>query len=138
MGSSPTGPSNTFMLSTQVTQASIEEAKARTSSHDLAHDINHARRTAENSVLIGKKLNYRDLQLLHLAGWWHDVSRNRSHNHEKDGAIEARDDALGRGVNKENSHIIYEAIRYHKWSMTPRTIEGNIIRDADKLDFISI
>src|SRR5208283_1240233 len=29
------------------------------------------------------------------------------------------------------------SIAFHKWSAMPRTLEGIIIRDADKLDFLS-
>ncbi len=33
---------------------------------------------------------------------------------------------------------VFNAIVFHQWSMQPQTIEGEIIRDSDKLDFISV
>jgi HD superfamily phosphodiesterase len=107
--------------------------------NDKAHDIEHARRVAENAMLIGQNLHYPNLDLLELCGWWHDVGRTiNDDGHEKISA-----ELLANELGKQNidSTIIksaHDAIVFHKWNMKPKTLEGDIIRDADKLDFISI
>lgn len=45
---------------------------------------------------------------------------------------------LSRGVSKDIADSVYEAIRFHKSTANPVTIEGKIIRDADKLDIFSV
>ncbi|HUC96591.1 MAG TPA: HD domain-containing protein [Candidatus Saccharimonadales bacterium] len=118
---------------------SIETAKDLIShTDDMAHDINHIRCVAENAKLIGGLELYPDIKLLELCGWWHDVARGQGVGHEEVGATLARDDLLERGADKGIADTVYGAIRLHKTSMIPNTLDGNIIRDADKLDFISV
>ncbi len=121
-------------------EESIEEAKRLLSkTNDIAHDIGHAQRVAENAALIGKELSYKNIEFLRLCAWWHDVGRIVSdEGHEEISANMLKQDLLKRGSGSIISQRAYDAIVFHKWSMKPSTIEGNIIRDADKLDFISI
>ena len=32
----------------------------------------------------------------------------------------------------------YQAVVYHKWNMEPKTLEGKIVKDADKIGFIGL
>jgi len=107
--------------------------------NDKAHDRGHAQRVAENAVAISNLVNYADVELMRLCGYWHDVGRTvQNDGHERISAQMIKNDLLEQGINNSICVIAYNAIVYHKWNMKPHTIEGNIIRDADKLDFISI
>lgn len=118
---------------------SIQTAQSLLSeTEDKAHDINHAERVAKNARCIGQQLDYPNIALLELCGWWHDVGRTvKDEGHEKISADMLREDLSQRGSNNTDVNIAYKAIVFHKWNMSPTTLEGNIIRDADKLDFIS-
>lgn len=121
-------------------ETSINEAKKLLSkTDDRAHDINHARRVSENAVSIGKRLDHKNIELLELCGWWHDVGRTiRDAGHEKISAEMLYKDLIKRQKDIKLSKSAYDAIVFHRWDMNPQTLEGKIIRDADKLDFISI
>ena len=38
--------------------------------------------------------------------------------------------------NIETIDLCYKAIEFHKWNMKPTTIEGLLLKDADKLAWI--
>lgn len=106
-------------------------------STDKAHDINHAMRVAQDAKTLAKQLDYPRPELVELCGWWHDVGRlSQNEGHEEISAKLLRDELANLKMN-EDSNIVFDAIRFHRWDMTPLTIEGQIVRDADKLDFIS-
>lgn len=105
---------------------------------DVIHDWEHSERVAENARLIADHLGYEDKAFLTLCALWHDAARTtQSEGHEEAGALLAEKDLLARGVDKTTAEKAYEAIRFHKSSANPTTIEGRIIRDADKLDIFT-
>lgn len=106
---------------------------------DKAHDVLHAQRVAENARIIADELEYGNADLLELCGWWHDVGRLIDNaNHEKISADMLKKELLSEGFDETTASTAYQSVVFHKWNMKPETIEGQIIRDADKLDFISI
>lgn len=107
---------------------------------DAIHDLRHSERTSENARLIASEVGYEDPDFLEVCAYWHDAARTKgiSEGHEEAGAIMARDDLLQRGASQEEAERIYEAIRFHKSTDSPTTIEGKIIRDADKLDIYAV
>ncbi len=120
----------------QIYVDSIAKAKGHYEGNkDVLHDLSHSKRVAENAKLIARSLDYKDPDFLELCAYWHDVARIEGKEpHEEAGAIMARDDLLNRGADQNLSNMAYEAIRFHKSTASPVTIEGKIIRDADKLD----
>jgi len=118
----------------------IKEAqRLLAATNDKAHDIHHAFRVAQNALLIGKKVGYTNLDLLEVCGWWHDVGRlKQDEGHEKVSAELLFTVLKEHGLNRSICESAYLAVVYHKWNMKPQTLEGDIIRDADKLDFISL
>lgn len=117
---------------------SLAEAKKLMKLIEDPHGINHAKNIAKNSIIIGRYLNYPDLKFLCLASYWHDTKKPSGKKAEELSAQLAKENLLSLGENEKTAQRMYDAIIFHKWNMKPLTIEGNIIRDADKLDFISI
>ncbi len=106
--------------------------------NDPAHDIEHVKSVKKTALQISKEIGYKNLLLIEVICWWHDVGRLFSPVHEELSAQIAKYNLLGYGCDEKTVLIVYEGIRFHKWKMKPKTLEGNILRDADKLDFISI
>jgi len=124
----------------QIYADSIAEATSHyANNRDVLHDLAHSERVAENAKQIAAEIGYKDLDFLELCSMWHDVARTVGREpHEEEGAIMARDDLLSRGASQTLANLAYEAIRFHKSTASPVTIEGKIIRDADKLDIFSV
>lgn len=124
----------------QVYTTSIVKAKSYYDDiDDVIHDWEHSVRVATNARLIADNLGYEDKDFLTLCALWHDTARTKqSEGHEEQSAIWAEKDLLARGVDKETAEKAYDAIRFHKSSAKPTTIEGKIIRDADKLDIFNV
>lgn len=128
-----------YTFTSQIAERAIEEAKKLLSLiSDSAHDTGHAQRTAKGAVLLGKELLYKDLDFLAMCGWWHDVGRLVDPaDHERISADMLKRKLESWGIKESYCIRAYEAIAHHKYSMKPVTLEGKIIRDADKLDWIS-
>lgn len=108
--------------------------------NDFEHDINHI-----NDVLfyIKKLINKLDIDINYdvciISAYWHDVGRIRGGvNHERLSAEMLKEIMEKNNYDKELIDACYKAIVNHKWSMKPETVEGLIIRDADKLAWLGI
>ena len=120
-------------------ERSIREAKELISRiNDSAHSFAHAESVVKFTLEIADGYPEVDRELIEVAAWWHDIGRLYAEEHEKLSAEMAQKSLEKLGVEKEICRKVYDAIVFHKWSMHPKTLEGEIIRDADKLDFISI
>ncbi len=104
----------------------------------MGHDYSHAERVVKNARYIGKELGFHDVELLEVCGWWHDVGRLYNPDHEKLSAKLMADDLKSRGVDFKTRREAYKAVYKHRYDMNPKTVAGKIIKDADKLDFISV
>lgn len=107
-------------------------------SEDPAHGIVHTQSVVNTALNICNEIKYNNKKLIETACWWHDVGRLFSPIHEDLSGQIARANLLGLGFDSDKADMVYQAIRFHKWKMIPKTLEGHILRDADKLDFISI
>lgn len=108
-------------------------------SKDAAHDYSHAERVAKDIKAICQAINFRaEEPLLEVCAWWHDVGRLYNPNHEKLSAKLLNKDLKHRGVTYKVRRRAFLSVYKHRLRMHPRTIEGRILRDADKLDEISI
>jgi HD superfamily phosphodiesterase len=122
-------------------QASIAHAKSLYDGfYDVIHDWQHSERVAVNALLLADELGFEDKDFLELCALWHDAARTQgiTIGHEEEGALMAQADLLSRGVSVDEAARAYEAIRHHKGSSNPTSIEGKIIRDADKLDIFTV
>lgn len=106
---------------------------------DKKHDLGHAERVARDARQIGESLKSNDLKLLEVCGWWHDVGRLiDTPNHEAISAHMLRCCLDRMGTEEEICERAFKAVVSHGRKMHPATLEGKIIRDADKLEYISV
>lgn len=74
-----------------------------------------------------------------IAAYWHDVGRVvQVKGHEKLSAEMLASEMETLGYDGEFVTKCYKAIEAHKWNMQPSTIEGFILRDADKIAWLGI
>jgi uncharacterized protein len=102
------------------------------------HEITHVLRVIENVKIIGKKENA-DMDVLIPAAILHDISVTNQRQHAVLGAEKARKILKGLDVDKERVEKICSAIRQHSVdnpTKDKRTLEGDCLFDADKLDAI--
>lgn len=105
---------------------------------DFEHDINHMKDvvnyTKELLNIINIDVN-RDVCII--SAYWHDVGRTKCNDgHEKVSAEMLKKEMIMQGYDRNLIDKCYKAIEKHKWNMQPDTVEGLIVRDADKLGFI--
>ncbi len=108
---------------------------------DPAHSDRHVENVLRNAIEIEKEIARTDPNLItpvsQTAAIWHDVGRLEDpKEHESLGALKAHNEALRMGFSLETATKLFNAIVHHKWSDEPKTLEGHIVRDADKLDFL--
>ncbi|RNJ77489.1 MAG: HD domain-containing protein [Nitrosopumilus sp. H13] len=107
---------------------------------DPAHDFAHVMRVYGNAKELCKKEDA-DQTLALCAALLHDVvSYPKLDPHSKNSAAESAQKAVPilqkHGLEQDEIDTIAEAIRDHSFSrgVTPRTITGKILQDADRLD----
>ena len=72
-----------------------------------------------------------------ISAYWHDVGRTKVNSgHEKLSAEMLKETMEKFNYDKELIKTCYMAIENHKWNMKPKTNEGLIIKDADKLAWL--
>ena len=107
---------------------------------DNEHNINHMKDvvnyTKELLELINENI---DREACIISAYWHDVGRIKlTSGHEKLSAEMLKNELEKRGYDKNFINKCYRAIENHKWNMTPETIEGLVVKDADKLAWLGI
>ena len=120
--------------------AVIRQAKKLLSkTNDVFQGTRHARGVLSAAKEIMKYYPEANRRAVIIAAWWHDVGRiHQQENHEKLSADLATKELSNRNYDKTFIETVYNAIELHGLLMHPKTIEGMIIRDADKLNYISI
>ena len=105
-----------------------------------AHDFEHVMRVYKNAKFLCKKENLNS-ELVLAASLLHDIiSHPKTGNNAKNSAKESADAAKiileKSGYSNDEVRIITDAIADHGFSLgkTPKTVEGKILQDADRLD----
>ncbi|HSB50746.1 MAG TPA: HD domain-containing protein [Nitrosopumilaceae archaeon] len=111
-------------------------------SNDPAHDFDHIMRVYKNAKKLAKK-EKANTKLVLYAVLLHDIvnypkSDKRSKNSSTQSAIIAKKILAKYNLPNSEIKIITDAIRDHSFSnnKTPKTMEGKILQDADRLDAI--
>ena len=119
---------------------SIKNEVKKRMKNDSAHDFEHTMRVYKNAQKICKKEKANE-KLVLSAALLHDiVSYPKSDKRSKMSSIDSAKKSkqiLGKfDFSKEEITIISDAIRDHSFSQnkTPKTLEGKILQDADRLD----
>ena len=80
-----------------------------------------------------------DKEVCIIAAYWHDVGRSvQDEGHAKLSAEMLKTEMQNLRYDDEFINKCYKAICKHGWDEEPETLEGIIIRDADKIDFVGI
>ncbi len=107
---------------------------------DFEHNINHMNDvvcyTKELLSCINETV---DVDACIISAYWHDVGRIKTvEGHEKISAEMLKEEMKRLNYDDELIDKCYMAIENHKWNMSPKTIEGLIIKDADKLAWLGL
>lgn len=129
------------MIELSKKQKAILEAKRIVDSiGDPAHSNAHNESVLEYAREIAKEYPDVDWDLLELAVWWHDTGRKYADlEHPIYSEKMAREYFLANGFDQSFVDQICEAILCHgnKMAVRPNFLEAKILKDADKLDFLT-
>jgi uncharacterized protein len=109
-----------------------------------AHDFQHISRVYKNAELISKQEESVDLDIVLAAALLHDLvvypkGSSKTINSADDSAEIAKKILLEyKNYPREKIEKVADAIRTHSYSkrLVPKTLEGKILQDADRLDAI--
>ena len=105
---------------------------------DYEHDTNHMEDVVKYTYELLDKLEIEvDNEICIIGAYWHDVGRTKcNEGHEKVSAEMLKEEMEKLGYDKDFINKCCISIENHKWNMTPKSNEGLIIKDADKLAWI--
>lgn len=106
--------------------------------NDYEHDMGHVNDVVKILCELMDNLEFEfDPEVCIIAAYWHDVGRYyKDSGHEKISAEMLENKMINLGYNKQMIDKCIAAVKFHKWNMVPNTIEGKIIKDADKLAWL--
>jgi uncharacterized protein len=120
----------------------LEKQVKKRMKNDPAHDFNHILRVYKNTRKLCKKENANE-KLVLSAALLHDIisypkSDKRSKSSSLKSAEESKKILKKLNFSEKEIRIVSDAIRDHSFSRgkTPKTLEGKILQDADRLDAI--
>lgn len=128
------------MVEEMKTQAILRAKEILSRIEDVAHCQSHMERVLIYSREIARKYPEADIDAIDLAVWWHDVGRLYGESgHASKSAEMARAELTKIDIDAKNIEKICLAISEHSNSegVVPSTLEGKILKDADKLDFLT-
>lgn len=105
---------------------------------DKEHDINHMKDVVSyvKELLSVLQIDI-DKEVCIISAYWHDVGRTKIvDGHEKISAQMLKQEMINLKYEEYFIEKCYKAVENHGWNMNPKTKEGLIIKDADKLAFI--
>ncbi len=108
---------------------------------DPMHSVPHMKQTLIYAMDLAKSYPEADRDILEIAVWWHDVGRVfLDDGHAKKSAEMAGESLINIGIDSSEVAEICTMIESHSNSSTtnPVSLEAIILKDADKLDFLTV
>lgn len=106
---------------------------------DSKHSLSHMQSVVNYTKEILEKVEGADKEVCLISAYWHDVGRKvQNEGHAKISADMLQEEMKKLGYDDELIKKCYLAVYKHGWKEEPETLEGIIIRDADKIDFVGI
>lgn len=106
---------------------------------DPKHSISHMEAIVNytKEILLTEKNANKEVCII--SAYWHDVGRSiQEKGHAVISANMLKQEMEKLNYDSNLIHECYLAIYKHGWSESPETLEGIIIKDADKIDFVGI
>ena len=105
---------------------------------DPKHSLSHVLQVVQYTKEILENVEA-DNEVCIISAYWHDVGRlEQEKGHALISAESLKKEMTKLGYDSEIIDKCYKAIYKHGWKEKPETLEGIIIRDADKIDFVGI
>lgn len=105
---------------------------------DPKHSLSHVLQVVEYTKEILENVNA-DSEVCIISAYWHDVGRiEKNKGHALISANLLKEEMRRLAYDENFIDKCYKAIYKHSWNEKPETLEGDIIRDADKIDFVGI
>lgn len=107
---------------------------------DSEHNINHMNDVVEYTKKIIQNINEDiDYEVCLIGAYWHDVGRIKIQDgHEKISVQMLTETMRNMKYDEDFIKKCSDSIEFHKWNMTPKTKEGLVIKDADKIAWLGI
>lgn len=105
---------------------------------DSEHDINHMKDVVKYTKMILSNVNEDiDKEACIIGAYWHDVGRTKIQiGHEKVSTQMLEEQMKKMNYDEDFIKRCSDAIEFHKWNMQPKTIEGLVVKDADKIAWV--
>lgn len=105
---------------------------------DPKHSLSHVLQVVEYTKEILENLDA-DNEVCIISAYWHDVGRiEKDKGHALISANLLKEEMKKLCYDGLFIDKCYKAIYKHSWNEKPETLEGVIIRDADKIDFVGV
>ena len=107
--------------------------------NDPVHGLTHVENVVLNTIEILKEENNADKEVCILSSYWHDVGRmHGKEGHGINSAEMLKSELINNNYDKEFVEKCYKAIYKHDTKEIPETLEGIIVKDADKIDAVGV
>jgi HD superfamily phosphodiesterase len=104
---------------------------------DAGHSVEHVVRVYDWCRRLAKHYPQADIKVLKVAAYWHDVGRTKQSQHKDDHHLRSAEmtENYLKKHHAPKSFIkkVKYAVLHHSFRFKPKTIEGKILHDADKL-----
>lgn len=107
--------------------------------NDSVHGLKHVENVVINTIEILKEENDAEKEVCILSAYWHDVGRlYGKENHGVNSAEMLKRELINNNYDEEFVEKCYKAIYKHDTKEIPETLEGIIVKDADKIDAVGV
>ena len=106
---------------------------------DPEHSLEHALDVVEFCKMLLSKINTKDIDIdcVVLSCYWHDVGRIKVQDgHELLSAQMLYKELVDNKYTQDFADKCFECVQHHKYDMNPKTTEGLLLKDCDKLAFL--